>query len=80
MNNNQYTFTYEKYWKDYKQLLSLFTKWINLYYNGNNLSRIKASDIDIADSRITNLKFNCLGINTQYIEEIDIWYNEFLEL
>ncbi len=71
---------YEKYWEDYKQLLSLFTKWISIYYNDNNLSLIKVDDINIADSLITDLKFNCLEIDTQYIEEVDIWYNEFLEL
>lgn len=71
---------YEKYQEDYKRLLSLFTKWISIYYNGNSLKLIKEEDFKKADSLITDLKFNCLEIETEYIEEIDIWYDEFLEL
>ena len=72
---------YKKYWEDYKRLLSIFTKWIGIYYNnGNNLKLINEDDFKEVDSLITDLKFNCLEIETEYIEEIDIWYNEFLEL
>ncbi len=72
---------YKKYWEDYKRLLSIFTKWIGIYYNnGNSLKLINEDDFKETDSLITDLKFNCLEIETEYIEEIDIWYNEFLEL
>ena len=71
---------YKKYWEDYNRLLSIFTKWIGIYYNGNSLKLINKDDFRETDSLITDLKFNCLEIETEYIEEIDIWYNEFLEL
>ncbi len=71
---------YKEYWEDYKKLLSLFTNWVNIYYNDNNLKLINEQDFNIAEDLITDLKFNCLKIETSYIEEIDIWYGEFLEL
>ena len=69
---------YEEYWNDYKRLLAIFTRWIDVYYNNKDLTLIKADVIDEADTLIADLKFNCLKIETRHIEEIDIWYQEFL--
>lgn len=71
---------YKGYWDDFEKLLVIIKKWIGIYCNTNDLSQIAPNELEDVGDIITNLKFNCLPIDTQYIEEIDIWYGEFLEL
>lgn len=71
---------YQNYWQDYQKLLDIITEWIGVYYNNHDLTKIYVNQINEVDSLITDLKFDCLGIDTRYIEEIDIWHGEFLQL
>lgn len=71
---------YKKYWNDYERLLNIVRKWISIYYNTTDLTKVNDDSLEEFDSLITDLKFSCLEINTLYIEEIDIWHGEFLHL
>lgn len=71
---------YKDYWDDFNSLFGLLKNCLSIYYNYNSLSQISSDILDNMDSLIVDLKFNCLGINTIYIEEIDIWFGEFMQL
>ena len=71
---------YKKYWNDYEKLLDIVRNWIGIYYNTNKLIAIDNESLEKFESLVTDLKFECLGINTLFIEEIDIWYSELLHL
>lgn len=71
---------YKNYWDDYEKLFAIVKNWIGIYFNTNSLSSISIEEMNNVDSIINDLKFNCLEIETKYIEEIDVWHSEFLEL
>ncbi len=71
---------YEEFWDDYQELYEITKEWIQVYYNKNDLRKIEKESLNKFDSILTDLKFSCLVIDTRFIEEIDIWHNEFLKL
>lgn len=71
---------YKNYWQNFNNLFILVNNWIKTYFNENDLTKINQKEIDDADDLIADLKFACLEIDTEYIEEIDIWYGEFLSI
>lgn len=78
--STQYT-PYQEYWDDYEKLLSIVRKWIGIYFNTKDLTKIdNIKEFDEVETIILNLMDNCFILNSKYIEEIDIWHGEFLEL
>lgn len=71
---------YQTYWNKYHQLFNIVKHWIGIYYNYYDLTKIDCNELKQVDSLITDLKFACLEIDTTYIEEIDIWHGEFLQI
>lgn len=71
---------YEKHWSDFEKIYQLVKGWINVYYETKDLTKIDTKDYKEFDSLITDVKFTCLDIDPTYVEEIDIWHNEFLIL
>lgn len=71
---------YRKCWNDYEKMLNIVRNWIGIYYNTNKLIKIDNESLEEFEDLVTELKFQCLGINTVFIEEIDIWYSELLNL
>ena len=71
---------YKKYWNDYEKLLNIVRNWIKIYYNTYKLIAIDNTSLEEFESLVADLKFECLGIYTVFIEEIDIWYSELLHL
>lgn len=71
---------YKKYWQEFNCLFIIVKNWIKIYFNEKDLTKINAKEIADADDLIVDLKFACLEIDTEFIEEIDIWYDEFLSI
>ena len=71
---------YKDYWENYEELLIVMKNIIGIYYNSKSLKEIDNSYLNKLDDLINELKINCLTIDTRYIEEIDIWHGEFLEM
>lgn len=78
--STQYT-PYKEYWNDYEKLLSIIKKWIGTYYNTKDLTKIdNIKEFDEVETIILDLMDSCFMINSKYIEEIDIWHGEFLQM
>lgn len=71
---------YKDYWNDYNKILEYVENWIGIYYNTNNLTNIPKDELDDFDIILSELFYYCMGIDSRYIEEIDIWHNELLDL
>lgn len=71
---------YKDYQNDYTKLSNYVEKWINIYFNTNDLTNISSNDLDNFEDILAELGAYCLRIDTRYIEEIDIWFGELLEL
>lgn len=70
---------YKKYYKEFDKMFLILKKWINIYYNIKDITKINDfKSFDEFEDIISYLMEKCLQIDTRYIEEISIWYNEFL--
>ena len=71
---------YKNIWKEFNELYIIVEKWVNMYFNNNTLIGLDKSDLEKFDEIITNLMLSCFQINSKYIEEIDIWHMEFIQM
>lgn len=71
---------YKKYWKEFNELYMIVEKWISMYFNNKTLIGLKKEDLEKFDEIITYLMLNCFQINSKYVEEIDIWHMEFMQM
>ena len=70
---------YKKYYKEFDKMFLILKKWINIYYNRKDITKINdLKSFDEFENILSYLMEKCLQIDTRYIEEINIWYNEFL--
>ncbi len=70
---------YKKYYKEFDKMFLILKKWINIYYNIKDITKINdLKSFDEFENILSYLMEKCLQIDTRYIEEISIWYNEFL--
>ena len=71
---------YKDYWKEFNELFIIVKKWISKYYNDKTLIGLNKADLEKFDEIITELMLNCFQVNSKYVEEIDIWYMEFIQM
>lgn len=71
---------YKAHWNNYNKILEYIEKWIGIYYNSDSLTNISLDDLNDFEITLSELCYYCFRIDTRYIEEIDIWYGELLDL
>ena len=71
---------YKAHWNNYNKILEYIEKWIGIYYNSDSLTNISLDDLNDFEIILSELCYYCFRIDTRYIEEIDIWYGELLDL
>ena len=71
---------YKAHWNNYNKILEYIEKWIGIYYNSDSLTNISLDDLNDFEIILSELYYYCFRIDTRYIEEIDIWYGELLDL